>query len=919
MNYYKYWGKSKKTDDEEWDYHLLVYHCLDVAAVGDIWLKLNNAFVEKNAASYQLSEDSFREWFLFFLAIHDIGKFSVRFQNLCPELLEKLQSRTSTEPYFPRHDQLGWELYQNQLFEVLYNAHFSEEPRPKVESFFDIFAFCFLGHHGIPPSKQDIIGIKPFSAIDCKCAEEFFNTVRSMVISSRAIEEVREFLKRPRIERNSLENEIRCTTWTIAGLVTVCDWIGSGDSFPFCQNEMDLNQYYERTLVNARRAIEMAEIMPARASSKGGFSHLFPAYKNSPSALQKICDEMEVPCSPQLWILEDQTGSGKTEAALTLVSRILANGGGNGCFIALPTMATSNAMYERMAPVYSKLFTDEETPSLVLSHGSRHLSETFSKSFRDTFVNLSDNLDSNELSEEGSAHCAQWLADSSKKALLADCGVGTIDQVLLGGLPVRYQSLRVLGMSNKVLVVDEVHAYDAYMLRQLENILEYHAASGGSVILLSATLPLKVRQIFVNAFSKGLCCNENVLEQDSFPLVTCVTRDSCKEIPVQTRNESHREVGIKFCESKDNVYQLINESVSNGKCVCWIRNTISDVIESYSFLNSPETLNSDDLDIFHSRLALHDRLNTEKKILHHFGKDSNAQERKGRVVVASQVIEQSLDLDFDIMISDLAPIDLLIQRAGRLHRHFRDEEGNRIVKESKPGRSDPVFYIHIPPDPAGKPSGKWYENAFPQAAAVYNDTAVLWRSYQILKHEKMLKMPESARSLIEAVYGEEPKNDDDVFNKAEDNAWAEVMTKKSMADFNVLHFGSGYCTGSSNRWDEEERIPSRLSDPQNTVYLCRFIDGEVTPLYSDSEYPWDMSSLKLRKSKLAQIVYSVEIEQKVNKLQQQRRFKYDTLFVVFEGERLQAYGKDMKNRNVFITYEKNIGLSIENRDQKEVK
>ncbi|MCK5199546.1 MAG: CRISPR-associated helicase Cas3', partial [Spirochaetales bacterium] len=455
----------------------------------------------------------------------------------------------------------------------------------------------------------------------------------------------------------------------------------------------------------------------------------------------------------------------------------LGEGNGTGCFVALPTMATSNAMYERMAEVYASLYKPDSHPSLTLSHGSRHLSEAF----RNSFESLPhEGVIYDEKSDEGKAHRSQWLADSSKKALLADVGVGTIDQVLLAGLPVRYQSLRAFGMSQKVLIVDEVHAFDAYMLRLLENIITAQAAFGGSVILLSATLPFLVREKFCNAFSSGLgFCTVSLDDRNSFPVVTSVTaQNGVTEQAVETRKSVTREVIVDFCEAIEDVYVLIEQSVDEGKCVCWIRNTITDVTTSFEELQGRGVEN---LDMFHSRFALNDRLSIEKRVLARFGKSSNPDERRSHVLVASQVVEQSLDLDFDVMISDLAPIDLLIQRAGRLHRHERGK------------RDKPVFYVHIPKD-TDNPTAEWYADTFPTAKWVYRDTALLWRTKEILKQQKRLKMPEEARLLIESVYGdEETIKVPDVFNSSEDEAWGKKMADKSYAEFNKLNFDKGYC------------------------------------------------------------------------------------------------------------------------------
>ncbi len=890
-DFYDYWGKA----DSEGNYHLLVYHCLDVAAVGKVWLDHSPAFVKKASVASGLTETAFLEWFLFFLALHDVGKFDIRFQNLRPDLLEKLQGRQSELLYSPRHDQRGYDFW-NELISPYLGTKLFDTRSSEQDLFRDwltILATLVTGHHGQPPKGSPYTKISNSLKI---VLESFVQSLYEFFISSETLKSISKACRDDELFVK-VELSFKQFSWQLAGLTSLCDWIASGDeAFVFCSERKELPLYFNETCARADKAVQRAEVIPAKLSGKQGIKKLFPEFAKKPTPLQQFCDETTITGEPQLWILEDVTGAGKTEAALTLASKILGAGNGTGCFVALPTMATSNAMYERMAKVYSLLYECGSRPSLTLSHGSRHLSESFRSSY-ESIPNRGVIFD--ERTDEGKAHCSQWLADSSKKALLADVGVGTVDQILLAGLPVRYQSLRAFGISQKVLIIDEVHAFDAYMLRLLENIILAQAVFGGSVILLSATIPFPIREKFCNAFSHGLGWDgAQPKNNNSFPLVTTVSaQNGVTEQAVKTRKSVAREVSVDFCEDIEDVYELIEQSVEEGKCVCWIRNTIADVTASYDELQNRSVEN---IDMFHSRFALNDRLVIEKRVLKRFGKSSISDERRSQVLVASQVVEQSLDLDFDVMISDLAPIDLLIQRAGRLHRHERGKRGK------------PVFYVHIPKD-TEKPTAEWYADAFPTAKWVYRDTALLWRTKEILKKQKRLRMPEEARLLIESVYGnEEVVEAPDVFNSSEDEAWGKMMADKSQADFNKLNFNQGYCRLSSNRWDEEEKIPTRLSDETNTIYLCRWEDGVINPLYNtDKKFMWDISSLSLRKSALKTLNYNNEIQNEIDELKKQRRFTFDTLFLVFLEEKMELTGFDGKGKEVSISYNSDKGLLVE--------
>ena len=195
-------------------------------------------------------------------------------------------------------------------------------------------------------------------------------------------------------------------------------------------------------------------------------------------------------------ILEDVTGAGKTEAALILTHRLMSANKGHGLYVGLPTMATANAMYKRLAAAYRALFADDSRPSLILAHGGREMSDAF----RHSIWQPAESTVEDYARDDGNAasECHAWFADSRKKALLAEVGVGTLDQLLMAVMPFRHQSLRLLGMHGKILLLDEVHAYDGYMVKLLEGLLRFHAAQGGSAIILSATLPINLREKWRN-------------------------------------------------------------------------------------------------------------------------------------------------------------------------------------------------------------------------------------------------------------------------------------------------------------------------------------------------------------------------------------------------------------------------------------
>lgn len=903
-NYYTYWGKSKKRKDEKHDYHLLVYHCIDVAVIGEI---LIDDYCERKKhflSARTLNAAFIRALFVFFLTLHDIGKFSNTFQFLIPVLFKNLQKKTKGGVYKIRHDRLGWIVYQEILKEIIINSIVKTDDNEIPGDVINIFASIVFGHHGKPLMTGNESIREYFDDDDLNALLQFCNYVVSTVppvVSNYLME----FCKIAKKERKVILRELKKISWDLAAIVVVSDWIASGDMVAYELKKIPFDDYRKSIILKAHDAVNKSGVLASRAAHESGLAHLFPEYANTPTPLQKYCDEISIENKPQLWILEDVTGSGKTEASLILASKMISRGLADGIFIALPTMATSNAMYERMGNVYYRLFDENEKPSLVLSHGSRHLSEKFRKSYSDHIVaDVIGDTESDNDANEGRVHCSRWLADSSKKALLADAGVGTIDQILLSVLPVRYQSLRYYGMGRKVLIIDEVHSYDAYMLRILETVLNGHAAAGGSAILLSATLPYTIRKSLVSAYNEGLdneCETENLRKKTVYPLATGIIQGQNPiEKVLKTRREVERTVTVSFIERVGDAIGIIKDTIEKGQCICWIRNTVSDVFHAYDLIIANNEIPAENIDVFHSRYALRDRIGIEKKVLQSFGNRSGYKERKGRLLLATQVVEQSLDLDFDVLISDLAPIDLIIQRAGRLHRHLRDEYGNRVSSIDESKRPSPILYVHIPPE-VENPAKTWFSDFFPGASIVYSDHAILWRTKEILKKEHAVVMPQRARFLIESVYGENALAVPEVFHSCEEKAKKKEFQKTDIADFNMLNLAKGYSIESSQIWDEEEKVPPRLGS-QLTIYLSKIGKGEIVPLYK-GEYEWEMSSLKVRKGLVPFIKYEDQIMQMITNMIKMKHLSYDSQFIFVND-------KESTVEDTRILYDSRFGLKV---------
>ncbi len=243
-----------------------------------------------------------------------------------------------------------------------------------------------------------------------------------------------------------------------------------------------------------------------------------------------------------------------------------------------------------------------------------------------------------------------------------------------------------------------------------------------------------------------------------------------------------------------------------------------------------------------------DRQRIEKDTLNRFGDKSKHEDRKGRVLIATQVVEQSLDLDFDVLITDLAPIDLIIQRAGRLCRHIRDAQGNRIRNlDAKDQRDIPILYLFAP-DPTNDADEKWLKTHQKGTQAVYPHVGQLWLTAKLLLKDGKGKfsMPGDARNLIEGVYSHEAEDAiPERLLDASMEAVGQNLTRQSMAVLNVLKLNKGY-TRSSGDWDEEIRIPTRLTEQDTvSVALVRFYHGQLQPYAKTKHHEWAMSVVKI--------------------------------------------------------------------------
>ena len=804
-HYHEFWAKTRAADGGRPTWHPIPFHCLDVAATGLVLLQ-NQAVPRIDPAYWPL--------LAVLLSWHDIGKFSRPFQAKVPDLWPRvLGPRTANLSRFG-HDTVGYAMLRDARFQPVVSALLPGWYLPWRDGL--LRAVC--GHHGRPPA-ENAQGLSSDDACDiCVQTAVDFAEAAWLCIGADAV---------PKPTRAVA----RRLVWQVAGLAVLADWIGSNEAWFAAETApLPLEQYWnERALPQARIAAARAGILPAPPRPSLKLSDLAP-HAVSATPLQTLAGELALPPNgPALVVVEDQTGAGKTEAALLLAHRLMLSGQGHGVFVALPTMATANAMYARLGHAYRALFANGATASLVLSHGRRQLNEEFQKSILPTEDDDCP-ISLDPADETADAQCAAWVASDRRRAFLADVGVGTIDQALLSVLPSRHAPLRQWGLAQRVLIIDEAHAYDAYMMRELETLLAFQAAFGGSAVILSATLSQNIRGRLVAAFLEGAGHDSPAPASMAYPLMTVAGTDGVREIPCEPRAELARSVAVERLADLDAAVTRIAAAARAGLCVAWVRNAVDDAIEARAALQVAGI----NADLFHARFAMGDRLAIEEAVMGRFGRAASQAGRAGRVLVATQVIEQSLDLDFDLMVSDLAPIDLLIQRAGRLWRHERKD---------RPGAADRPRLLVLSPEATEDADAAWLAGPLRRTRFIYR-WSVLWRSARELFATAAITVPDGIRPLIERVYAA-PEDVPPGLEAALSQETGKESAAIAMAGLNVLEWSD--CYVNQGGWDSDVRTPTRLAEPSIVFRLGVWRGGEILPLspHEDERRGWAMSEVSL--------------------------------------------------------------------------
>ncbi|PSQ83141.1 MAG: CRISPR-associated helicase/endonuclease Cas3 [Bacteroidetes bacterium QS_7_67_15] len=735
-----FWAKLDQDDDGNvLNWHPLAAHSAEVAAVTEALLTRTilrdrlAALVEWDGLS-----DVHVQRLCVLAALHDAGKVNHGFQNRGHS-----QSAPPVGHVWPmidvfNHDQPAELLEPLGVLPMV--DWFADE-----EGYVDHWANMLMtawAHHGRPVPKDNIDkrSLRYWKAEGDHVPEEGLKELGRLVRRwfPDAFDEAKPFPKRSELQH------------AFNGVLTLADWIASSERF-FGYAD-DLSDPMPHARDRAREIVDdlTLDAGAARAvlNKKIGFDEIFPEPAWEPHPVQEAVRDLPLHAEGSLVVLESDTGSGKTEAALARFMRLFQAGQVDGMYFAVPTRTAAKQLYERVDRTAKRLFPNEDTRPSVVQAVPGYIKADDVEAER---------LPGYEVRWDEDLRHRGWAAEQPKRYLWGSIVVGTVDQVLLSTLQVDHAHLRAAALLRHFLVVDEVHASDVYMTQLLDNVIEHHLAADGHALLMSATLGSAARVRLTTGGSEDPPPPEEA-EATDYPLVTHV--DASRSDPQSEHAASgsaQKEVAVEarpIASDPAAVARLALENTREGARVLVIRNRVKDCIDTQRAL---EEAAGEDTDLLfaaddvraphHARFAPDDRRYLDAAIEETFGKETQA---RSVVAVATQTVEQSLDIDADLLVTDLCPIDVLLQRIGRLHRHRRADF-------PRPDGFGTARCLVVTPDgydlgEAITGEGSGFKGPPPHGlGTVYDDLRALEATRQIIEGQEPApwRIPEHNRLLVE--------------------------------------------------------------------------------------------------------------------------------------------------------------------------
>lgn len=555
---------------------------------------------------------------VFICAIHDIGKIHPTFQGRDEGTLEILKQEDLNQVSFDtrfRHEQYG-----ANIFDKL-----SAEDVDIKNS--DIISQIIRMHHQKEQKKNSDIDI---IKIDDKEKAKKWMHIQNEIYDY--IKNVFQFDNLNLINKNINKSELFVVQNAILGIMITSDWIASNNYVFDNQSYENIDEFLESRKTQALRFLNNEGLIRQQIPVMQNFMSAF-GFNGRPvqNDVEKIVHKNDIKCM----LIESDCGSGKTEAALYAAAVLGNRSGLSGIYMGLPTGVSAEAIQDRV---------DE----FLTSRGMRNTKLYTSKSM------LLREPDKQPV----------WT-DMSRQRLLASSAVGTVDQVMTAARLVRFESVRMDGLASKVLIIDEIHAYDAYMLAVIKDLLKICGELDVPVIMLSATLPISTKNDLLGVLGDG-----DIELHNGYPVISYVTKDGRVHEHVSRQYMPDKKIScelLPILNDNDKIARYAVDAVKDGGCECVIMNTVADAICVYDKIKKNKK-NDCKIILYHSRMTINARDKTSRKILAMCGKDRTKRPERV-IIVGTQVLEQSLDIDVDYMIAAICPIDLLFQRIGRYHRH----------------------------------------------------------------------------------------------------------------------------------------------------------------------------------------------------------------------------------------------------------
>lgn len=614
MDITKIWAKTAPKKS-------LINHMLETGIVAECLTDTNGIYYPVLSRLSEITgcdSDTLLTKIVFICAIHDIGKIHPTFQGRDEETLEILRQENLNQVSFDtrfRHEQYG-----ANIFDKL-----SAEDVDIKNS--DIISQIIRMHHQKEQKKNSDIDI---IKIDDKEKAKKWLHIQNEIYDY--IKNVFQFDNLNLINKNISKSELFVVQNAILGIMITSDWIASNNYVFDNQSYENIDEFLKSRKIQALKFLNnegmIRQQIPVMQDFKSAFGFNGRPVQND---VEKIVHKNDIKCM----LIESDCGSGKTEAALYAASVLGNRSGLSGIYMGLPTGVSAEAIQDRV---------DE----FLTSRGMRNTKLYTSKSM------LLREPDKKPV----------WT-DMSRQRLLASSAVGTVDQVMTAARLVRFESVRMDGLASKVLIIDEIHAYDAYMLAVIKDLLKICGELGVPVIMLSATLPISTKNDLL-----GVLCDGDIELHNGYPMISYVTKDGNVHEHVSHQYMPDKKIScelLPILNDNDKIARYAVDVVKDGGCECVIMNTVADAICVYDKIKKNKK-NDCKIILYHSRMTINARDKTSRKILAMCGKDRTKRPERV-IIVGTQVLEQSLDIDVDYMITAICPIDLLFQRIGRYHRH----------------------------------------------------------------------------------------------------------------------------------------------------------------------------------------------------------------------------------------------------------